>query len=278
MMEIRRILTEYEPILARVASDMLLASWLSGANGIASRVPALAPSSDYPPPIVPMFPVTEPDDTSPVIEFPIIRIAAESLASRELLTAAEYYARDRQAKQEAFTITGVQSEVTLEKIQDALADDVAEGGTFKEFEKRVEGALDASPLAPSRLETIYRTNIASAYSVGQKRVLAHPMVRTAFPYVLYSATHDRRTRPNHAAMEHHGIGGTAIYRTDDPVILEFWSPWDFSCRCAMILLTLEMAAAKGIEEAKLWLETSIPPSQPEFVQHPPFYPPPGWTA
>lgn len=41
-------------------------------------------------------------------------------------------------------------------------------------------------------------------------------------------------------------------------------------------MTVRMAASKGIEEAKLWLETGEEPSPKAFVPMPNFRPPPGF--
>ncbi len=270
--ELRRLLRRYEPLLAQTLSDASLAAWLTGGDAMVRRLPGLPPSQ--PPP--PILGLPDPDDEDRIIHFPIIERAAKSLAAREILRADDYYAQEAEAKQEAFTVSGLTSERAIERVRDAVSEAVAEGLTLHQFTKAVDEALGESALGEGRLENVFRTNIASAYAEGQKDVLDHPLVQTEFPYVAYESVHDERRRPEHAAMEHLGIDGTNVYRSDDPVIRKFWPPWGFSCRCICIPLTLEAAAERGIREAQEWLRTGAPPSQPIYVEHPPFDLSPGW--
>lgn len=278
----------YEPLLARTLSDSLLAGWLLGARDAADRVPpekreqatapeiagGFLPPTILPPPLT--FPEPEEGEPSPVVHFPQIEAAAQDLASRRLLTQDEYNLLDAQARETAFTVARVASLDALEKIRDALVVDIAEGGTLRAFAERVDGILGESALSPAHVENVYRTNVAQAYSAAQKDILNHPLIGDEFPYVEYHAVHDSRTEEEHLALETLGIQGTNIYRRDDPVIQLFWPPWRWNCRCMVIPLTLEMAAAKGIKEAVRWLATGVPPANPAYVPMPNFRPPPGW--
>lgn len=268
-------------------SDALLAAWLRGGVDIAGQLPAIPPSApgaaatNLPPWLPPgtptAFDLPEPEGDA-VISFPQIDIAARDLAARRVLTRGDFDALADEAKFQAFTVAKVQSLDVLEKLRDALSADVAQGGTLAEFEKRVNAILsgEGSALSPAHIENIYRTNIAAAYAEGQRQVLNHPLVADEFPYVEYTAVHDSRTRPEHLQLEKLGIGGGPIYRRDDPVVNLFWPPWDYQCRCAVIALTLEDAAAKGVAEAIEWLRTGQPPASPAWVKMPDFKPRPGF--
>lgn len=266
--------------MARVMSDTLLASWLTGANGVAEKaeLPLLTPWGQSPPFEPDVRSLLPPDPDEPLIYYPIIDTAARDLFERQVMTRADFDQLDSDAKRAAFTIARISSLDAIEKIQQALAADVASGGTLAEFRRTVDDALGESALAPGHVETIYRTNIAQAYAAGQVEVLTHPLVADEFPYVAYHAVHDDRTDPNHMAMESLGIQGTNIYRRDDPIWEKFYPPSRWNCRCDVIPLTLEDAAAAGIHEAREWLRTGIPPSSPTWVKPPPFEPPPGWAT
>ena len=83
--------------------------------------------------------------------------------------------------------------------------------------------------APRRLETIYRTNMQTAYSAGQYQgYMANIDSR---PYWMYDAVGDHRTRPAHAAMD--GL----VYRYDDPFWATFYPPNGYRCRCSVIALS-----------------------------------------
>jgi hypothetical protein len=78
-------------------------------------------------------------------------------------------------------------------------------------------------------------------------------------------------------MEQLGLDGTAVYRRDDPVWLKFYPPWGWQCRCIVIPLSVEDAAARGVKEAIRWVQTGRPPASPAWVKPLPFDIPKGWV-
>jgi SPP1 gp7 family putative phage head morphogenesis protein len=219
----------------------------------------------------------------PVIRFPIIEKAARNLAERNVMTRTDFDRLDAEARQRAFTVARVNSLETLQQIRDKLAKQVAEGGaggTLHAFKRDMQPVIqEAGPaLSKAHIENVYRTNIASAYSSGQKAVIDAPVIRSLFPYVLWTATHDNRTRADHLAMETAGIDGTAIFRADDPLLRKVWPPAGYNCRCHVIMLTLRDAARRGLKEAIAWLETGKPPAMPSWVQSVPIKLPRNWSA
>lgn len=285
----------------RTLTDSLLAAWLAGAQEVVQDVPALdsevqtsaptesvevlpglplpsfgLPPVEPPPPRFTDAAAEHPDEPEPVVRFPLIEAAARDLAQRRVMVRADFDRLADQAKRTAFTVARVGSLDALQKLQQALTQNVSQGGTLQDFRNAVDEALSNSALSAGHVENIYRTNVAQAYSQAQREMLDHPLVNDEFPYVEYHSVHDQRRRPEHGALEKLGIQGTNVYRRDDPVIQKFWPPWDYQCRCAVIPLTLEDAAARGIREAQEWLQTGIPPAQPSFVSPPPFEPPAGF--
>ena len=249
---------------------MLLASYLSGAAEAANKLPPGEPP-DAP------FTLPEPEG-EPIVTLPVIAGAAADLASRRLLTRPEYDRLDESAKRAAFTVARMTSLDALEKVQTALVEGATHGETLAQFRARLEEAFDGSALGAAHTETVWRTNLAAAYTQGMQEVLADPLVGSEVPYVAYEAVHDSRTRPEHLAMEKYGLDGTNVYRADDPVMRTFAVPWDFNCRCALVPLTVEDAAARGVREAREWVETGRAPARPEWVRPPPFSPPEGFRG
>ncbi|WP_257263833.1 phage minor head protein [Endozoicomonas sp. ONNA2] len=83
----------------------------------------------------------------------------------------------------------------------------------------------------SRLENIFRTNLQSAYAVGQwQSIQANSQ---SAPYLMYDAVEDHRTRP-----EHQQWNGTAR-PVDDPFWQTHYPPNGWNCRCGVIQLTKE---------------------------------------
>jgi hypothetical protein len=269
--EARYILAKLDPLMAVTLGDASLAAWLFSQQSLALRAPGLVPERRS----EPLFRATEPDEP-PLVTYPMRDAAVRDLSERKVLTASEYYTAEAEARATAFTVTGVQSEKALEKIQEALADDVAQGGTLREFEARVDKAVGSGTLSPSHVELVYRVGVGQAVKNGQQRILGNPLVGSAFPYVLWVWTNDKRVRDDHKAMGSAGLDGTGVYRADDPLIQRVWAPFSWACRCHMRNLTLSMAAAMGVREAKEWLRTGVPPRDPQFVASVPILIPAGW--
>jgi len=243
---VRDVLAEYEPLLAATISDALLAGWLYAGQQLAERpeledelpeedegelFPSKQFADDGPPDDddPPTLQLPDPDEDSP-IEFPLLQEAADSLATKRVVTQDEFNEISDRLREQAFSIASVANLDALEKLQTALTDDIRDGGTLEEFADRVEEVLGTSALAPHHIENVYRTNIAAAIGEAEQTILDNEYVNSAFPYVEVVVTHDGRTRKSHKYFETGGIDGTAIYRSDDPVIRKFWpGSWDYQC-------------------------------------------------
>lgn len=270
---ILQFIDKYRVQLGELLTSSQLAAVLEGAREIVAKVPAIEAESeelgDIP---QPTFPI---DDS---IHLPIIDNAAKDLAQRNILTRNAYDTLDSEARVKAFTVANVDAESTLTKIRDALADNVKEGADYETFKTKVLDAVDAgSFLSETHLETVFRTNVQTAFSEGQLAVLQNPLVQSGFPYSAYDSIHDARAREEHNALDRLGIGGTNVYRNDDPVFQLFRPPWDYNCRCSWTPLTVAQAAERGIDEAKKWEETGEAPTNPTYVPMPAFQPPEGFT-
>lgn len=91
-------------------------------------------------------------------------------------------------------------------------------------------------------ETVYRTNLSSAYAEGQHYMASLPEVSDDVAGFIWSAVGDRDTRPNHAAADG-VIGGI-----DDPFWEYMGPPAGYNCRCSRIVLTWPEARRRGIRE------------------------------
>lgn len=268
-------LAKAEPLLAAaVRAGMLRAHLAAARESVRTlRLPPNKPPDDGAPTAL-AFP--DPGGRPPVV-FPQVERAAAWVRSRLATTPEEFERLDADARRAAFTVARAATLDAVEKVREAVADDVARGGTPKEFAAAVRDALGASALSGPQIEALYRTHTARAYSAGQQDVLDHPLVTDEFPYLEYSATHDGRVRAEHLALEKMGLDGTPVYRRDDPVWRRFYPPWGWQCRCIVIPLSVEDAAARGVREAIRWRDTGEPPRRPQFVKPPPFDIPKGWV-
>jgi SPP1 gp7 family putative phage head morphogenesis protein len=143
-------------------------------------------------------------------------------------------------------------------IQLSLAEAMREGTPFGEWKKmvipelkgrgwwgkqdilnpatgRIENVLTGSPW---RLETIYRTNLASAYQGA--RMNEQQALQFRRPYWQYIAVGDHRTRPSH--MNLHG----KILPANAPQWNSIYPPNGFNCRCRVRTLSqAQFDAMKG---------------------------------
>ncbi len=82
--------------------------------------------------------------------------------------------------------------------------------------------------SPARLQTIFRTNMASAYAQGHWEQI-EAQAEDA-PYLMYDAIDDYRTRPEHKAWDNKVLPVTdKFWRTHTP-------PCGWNCRCSVIQL------------------------------------------
>lgn len=163
---------------------------------------------------------------------PFEEAIAWAVARKVVLPEVYYGEMQGVARSLSFSIAGVAQLAQLQAVLDSLAKETA-ASSFGEWKAAVaRGDIDLA-LPAHRLENIYRTNLQSHYNRGrceqQKRVV------DTFPYFMYDAVNDSRTRPSHAAMD--GF----VARADDPV----WSVWTppngYMCRCRRIALTEKQA-------------------------------------
>jgi len=269
MVAILQKLLAQEPALGQHLWATLLAAYFKSAKATARPL--------IPTPPNPTIGTSSADE--PSIQYPAVEAAYRWLRQRNLITPKQYKRLDEAAKKAAFTVAGSATQDAVTRIRDLLADDVIQGGTLREFQAAATEALDSSALSKPRLETLYRTHVGQATAAGQRAIHEHPLIVDEFPYRLWTATHDSRTRHEHLAMETHGQNGTAVYRSDDPMWETLYPPAGWNCRCDVIALSVEDAARHGSREAQKWLKTGKKPASPEYAKKPyPIQLPKGWPG
>jgi SPP1 gp7 family putative phage head morphogenesis protein len=277
------LLEDVEPELAARLQSAAVYAYLGSAAGIVREIPKSLPALTSVPPVIPPKPPTRslalpsPEEEKSPWVFPQVRAALKHVETRIAFTKPEYDQLGADSQRLAFTVARLQTESAVRAVQNAVREDIENGGTLADFSETIADHVAGSGLGDSSIETIYRTHVGRAYSAGQVSVLQSPAVQSAFPYLEYSATHDSRVRPDHLSMESLGLDKTAIYRADDRIWDTFYPPWAWNCRCMVIPLSVEDAAARGVREAIEWLRTGRPPTTPEYVTIPPFRLPSGWS-
>lgn len=86
---------------------------------------------------------------------------------------------------------------------------------------------DISGWTTAYADTVYRTNLTTAYAAGQWQQALDPEMMEISPAFEYAATGDKDTRPNHQAMN--GLlAGKA-----DPIWNTYSTPNGYRCRCGL---------------------------------------------
>lgn len=105
-------------------------------------------------------------------------------------------------------------------------------------------------------DTVYRTNVATAYNEGRMEQAADPEMQDVIVGFRYEGINDARTRDNHR------IGFGTIAPKDDPLWTKYRPPNGYNCRCGLEFVSVFEAERLGLmEDGKLKPRYSAPPSQ-----------------
>jgi SPP1 gp7 family putative phage head morphogenesis protein len=166
----------------------------------------------------------------------------------------------QQAQIRAFTVARVTAMDVLIDIRKEVDTALTDGISLGEFKKNLRGKLETKGwFAPKgekaevklpdgtvrkrltgwRMETIYRTNLQTAYSAGRHKQMMESVTRI---YWQYNAIMDAVTRPEHAAQ--HG----KVYHRDHPFWDKWYPPNGFNCRCYVTTLSVRQMDQRGLAE------------------------------
>jgi len=138
------------------------------------------------------------------------------------MTQAQFYKLTEEAKIRAFTIGNMASLDALKEIQDSLIKAIETGQGLAGWKKSMKDVLNQWDISGWRAETIYRTNLQTAYQVGRYDQMMDPDVLQMRPYWRYVAVMDANTRPTHAAMN------GRVFEADDPIWDHWYPPNDYN--------------------------------------------------
>lgn len=159
----------------------------------------------------------------------------------------------------AFTVAKMADIDMLADVQASLEDAIAQGLSYDTWADTITPMLQrkgwwgrqavTDPLTgetivaelgtPSRLKTIFRTNVQGSYAAGQWEQIQEQ--KDVAEYLLYDAIDDHRTRPEHAAWD-----GTVL-PADHPWWLTHYPPNGWNCRCGVIQMSAEDLEDLGLE-------------------------------
>ncbi|MCI8503660.1 MAG: minor capsid protein [Hungatella sp.] len=165
------------------------------------------------------------------------------LKRKRVLPAKEYKALDDESRALAFTVSGYTSLEILQTFLDTLTRAAEEGTTKEQFRKDMDSFLKDhgyDGLNPWKSDTIFRTNMQTAFNAGHYKSMTDPVTKKLRPYWQYRTAGDSDVRESHAAME------GKVFRADDPVWDIWYPPNGFRCRCGVVSLTKSQVERKGL--------------------------------
>ena len=162
--------------------------------------------------------------------------ALQYARQRKILLPDEFYSLDLKTRQMATTVSFLSSLEQIETVIKAVNKAIAEGSTFRDFQKLVE--KEGIELPKHYLDNVFRTNIQNAY--GHGRWIQQNRNKAKRPYLMYSAINDSRVRPSHLALD------KIVLPFEHPFWLTHYPPLSFRCRCTCIALTEKQALKYGI--------------------------------
>ena len=159
--------------------------------------------------------------------------AIEAFKNMVPMTPSEFSQLKTECQARAFTVSRVNKLDIINDIYNQVLKVIEEGTPIQEFQKNVDdiyakkGWQDAESRSPYRIQNTYRTNIQKVFNAGRYKQQTNPEIVKSRPFWQYDAVNDKRTRPNHLAMD--GI----IKRYDDPFWDTYYPPNGFQCRCGV---------------------------------------------
>lgn len=174
--------------------------------------------------------------------------AVEYFQSRGMRIAKDWQSLAAAVRAGSFSVAGVLKAQVLEDIRAALLGAIENGTSYADFKRELIPKLQAAGwwgrwphdtqtgeivpgkgLKPRRLETVFRTNVQSAYMAGRYKGMVENSDQR--PFWMYVAILDGRTRPRHRAL--HG----RVFRWDDPIWRVIYPPNGYNCRCRVRALS-----------------------------------------
>lgn len=170
--------------------------------------------------------------------------AVEKFRARVPMKRGEWDKLKAGQKEFSFTVSEVTLANILTEVFEGLKTAIAKGTTFEEFKATIGATLENhwGGEKPGRIETIFRTNVLSAYNGGRHAIISAPEVKRFRPYRRFDGIDDDRQ--------------TDICDDCDGTILPADHPWwlthtpglHFNCRSVTTPLSEEEALAEGIDE------------------------------
>lgn len=200
----------------------------------------------------PGSPYFEWQDETPVVPHKTFDEAIENLVTREPRLARSASAvAELYATRHAFALARSTEQNLTEWVQDYINRSLREGRSVPDAAEAIAAAGD---FTNAYAETVYRTNVATAYSAGRFAQANDPDVAQVIGAFELETAGDADVRDNHAAA------GGLLAAQNDPVWNVFAPPLGYRCRCNLRLVTVDELRSTGRLGADGRVKPYFPPS------------------
>jgi SPP1 gp7 family putative phage head morphogenesis protein len=202
-------------------------------------------------------------------------------ADRLVLTRAQVEELTAALADRAFYVSAVAQLDLVTQVWDAIGTALKDGEDLEDFKARVTESLTSAwegtvenPAA--RIETIFRTNVQSAYTAGRYKQATDEDTIADRPYWMFDAIEDDRTSEICEKCD-----GT-VRPADDAWWKSHLPPLHFNCRSHFITLTGEQADKHGVAKKPPTIEADdgfgAPPGEDDWKAPRSDYPAPLWSS
>lgn len=172
--------------------------------------------------------------------------AVDAFRARGIVSDAELSKLMRDYADQSVEARSLMLERIQTRVHELLAQALENEQTFGAFADNLATEADGLGISlsdDSYLQTVFRTNVQSAYGAGRFKSFMDPAVQEARPFVQYRTVGDARVRPTHAVLDR------GVYRIDDPVWQRIAPPNGYNCRCSMVTLSEEEASGHRVRDS-----------------------------
>lgn len=176
--------------------------------------------------------------------------AIEAFRRRDPITDDQLAVLTEAERQRAFWVAGVADADLVQQVYDEIDRAISDGTTLEDFRGVVGDKLYSAWGAEDapRVETVFRTNLSTAYNAGRSAVMTDPAVLEARPYWRY----DRMSGADHSHDEPGHICGVmdgVVRPADDPIWQKAHPPCHHRCGCHLTPLSRSEAFEEGVSRA-----------------------------
>jgi SPP1 gp7 family putative phage head morphogenesis protein len=169
--------------------------------------------------------------------------AVEFFRAKQVMEPEEFdQVRDRY-RAGAFTARALASEGLREQARNQIAWTIEDGATLKDTIKAIRNdslMLGITPASYDALDTIVRTNVATAYGHGRYSAQNDPLVMRLRPYVQFVTANDTRVRPTHQPLH------LKVFESGTELADQYAPPIGYRCRCSVLSLSKRQLDERGL--------------------------------